>query len=475
MSGRLVVLALAAVAALAAPEATLAHGLGGVKDLPVPGWLFLYGGATVLVVSFAALAALWRTPKLDSRASGRPLPETFQNLVLAPVVRLALATVGLALFFLVWLAAAFGDRAPFENIAPTFVYVLFWLGLPAVVVLFGNVWSVLNPWRAAADAVAWIWSRLGRSWRAAPYPDWLGRWPAAALLFASTALELAYTDPPNPRALALAIALYSCLTWLRMGGFGRAAWLENGDGFSVYFALLSRIAPFAVRDRDGHRELVLRTPLSALTARETTPGTLAVVAVMLGSVAFDGFSRTRWWQDRIYSLQTSLGPDSPALANLAQTVVNLSGLAAGVLFVASAYLAAVAGAEFVAGRGASLAGVFVGSLVPIALVYAVAHYFSLFIVQSQFAIPLLSDPLGRGWDLIGTADFQPELAALSPNTTWYVQVAALVLGHVAGLVVAHDRAVAVVKSPRTAVATQYPMLALMVLYTVGGLWLLSLG
>ncbi len=123
----------------------------------------------------------------------------------------------------------------------------------------------------------------------------------------------------------------------------------------------------------------------------------------------------------------------------------------------------------------SLSGVFVGSLVPIALVYAVAHYFSLFVLQGQFAISLASDPFGRGWDLFGTTDFRPDLAVLSPNTIWYVQVAALVLGHVVGLVIAHDRAVALFGSASAALQTQYAMLALMVLYTVGGLWLLSNG
>ena len=53
------------------------------------------------------------------------------------------------------------------------------------------------------------------------------------------------------------------------------------------------------------------------------------------------------------------------------------------------------------------------------------------------------------------------------------QVAALVVGHVAGLAIAHDRAVALFDDRRAALRSQYPMLALMVLYTVGGLWLLS--
>jgi hypothetical protein len=469
-------LPLALVLALVAPEAASAHGLGGVRDLPIPQWLFFYGGALVLVLSFAALGVLWRRPRLDPDAPGRPLPPVLQHLLLSPALRVGLGALSLVLLGVVFLAAAIGDPAPARNLAPTFVYVVFWLGLVPLVVLLGDVWSALNPWKAAADLVAWLAARSGRSWDPpADYPPWLGRWPAAALLFAFASLELAYSDPSDPRALALAIVLYSVITWLGMATFGRAAWLAGGEGFSVYFGLLARISPFAVREDERGRAVVLRAPLTGLTAGDARPGTLAFVAVMLGSVAFDGFSRTSFWQDRLYSVQAPLVSDDPRLADLLGSLLNLAGLAVAVAAVAAAYLTAVAAAQAVGRSEASLPAAFLGSLIPIALVYAVAHYFSLFVLQGQFAIPLASDPFGLGWDLLGTTDFRPNLNVLSPNTIWYVQVAALVLGHVVGLVVAHDRAVALFRSARTALQTQYAMLALMVLYTVGGLWLLSSG
>jgi hypothetical protein len=129
-------------------------------------------------------------------------------------------------------------------------------------------------------------------------------------------------------------------------------------------------------------------------------------------------------------------------------------------------------ARHLADAGPGLAGSFVGSLIPIALVYAVSHYFSLLLIQGQALIPLASDPFGRGWDLFGSADRGVDLAPLSANAVWYVQVTSLVAGHVAGLALAHDRAVSRFP-PDRALRTQYPLLALMVLYTVGGLWLLS--
>jgi hypothetical protein len=167
--------------------------------------------------------------------------------------------------------------------------------------------------------------------------------------------------------------------------------------------------------------------------------------------------------------------DSPNLADLVGTLLNLAGLVALVLAVAVAYLLAVRGADALVGSDYDLPAAFLAGLVPIALAYAVAHYFSLFVLQAQYVVPLSSDPLGFGWDLFGTASDQPDLGLLAPNVVWYTQVAALVVGHVTGLVLAHDRAVALFHPARAAALAQYPLLLLMVVYTVAGLWLLSAG
>ena len=448
----------------------LAHGIGGVRDLPVPTWLFLYGAGIVLVVSFIALGVLWRHPLLERYRPGRPLPSVVQRIVLSRALRIAAGSVSFGLLAVVALAALLGSRTPAFNLAPTFVYVVFWLGLVPVVVLLGNVWPALNPWKAAADAVAWLAWQLGLELEGGTYPRRLGYWPAAVLLALFAALELAYDDPASPRVLALAIFLYSGITWIGALLCGREDWFRRGDGFSVYFGLLSRMAPFAVEEQDGERRVVARPPLVGLAALGAPgPGTLAFVAVMLGSVGFDGLSRTSWWLD----LRASFSGAVPAADNVTSFAFNLAGLLATIVLVALAYLLATRTAEIAARAGADLARAFVASLVPIALVYAVSHYFSLLVIQGQFALPLASDPLGRGWDLFGTADFRPNLTPLAPNTVWYVQVGTLVAGHVAGLVLAHDRALTLLGSTRQALRTQYPLLALMVAYTVGGLWLLA--
>ena len=254
----------------------------------------------------------------------------------------------------------------------------------------------------------------------------------------------------------------------RHARFGREAWRQNCDGFAVYLGFLSRHLP-ASRRASGR--LVVRPPLAGLTRLDALrPGTLAVVAVLLGSTAFDGLSRTRFWQDRLYELQ-SRWIDTPQTADLVGTLANAGGLLLVVLAVAATYSAAVRLGGL--SRELSPRGAFLPSLVPIAFAYVVAHYFSLLVLQGQASIGLVSDPLGRGWDLFGTADYRIDLTLLAPRLVWYVQVTALVVGHVLGLALAHDRALVLSGSMRRALRSQYAMLALMVLYTVGGMWILS--
>ena len=449
-----------------------AHGIGGVRDLPVPESLFFTTAAIVLAVSFVLLGALWRRPLLDRHREGRRLPGTLQLVLLSPVLRVVLGLVSVALLVLTLATALFGTTLELLNFAPTFVYVIFWLGLPLLSVLLGDVWRVLSPWRAIADATVWAIERTGRT--ASPVLDstWrYGRYPAALALFAFVALELAHPRPAYPRTLGVAIALYSYWALAGMAVFGRDAWTRGGEGFAVAFSLLSRIAPFAVRDG----AIVARWPFVGLAGAERVPGTLVFIAVLLGSTSFDGFSRTTTWQNLLGDVRANVADQSQWVVDLATTFVSVVGLAIFVGVVVLTYLVAVSSARLLVHAPRSLAPEFVLPLVPIAFAYLVAHYFSLFVIQGQFIFTLVSDPFGRGRDIFGTVDFAPNLAIVSPETVWYVQAAALVVGHVAGLAIAHDRAVSLFESRHDALRSQYPMLALMVLYTVGGLWLLSQG
>lgn len=450
----------------------LAHGIGGIKDLPVPTYLFYWGGGVVLVVSFVALGVLWRRPLLGPRENGRPLLAAPGRTAVG-ALRVLVGAISVVLFVAVLLAALLGETDdPNLNLAPTFVYVVFWLGVPLASFLLGDVWRYLSPWRAVADGTVWLQRRLGGEPRPlGVYPERLGRWPAAVAYFAFTALELAYVDPSNPRMLAVAIIVYTWWALFGMAAFGRDAWTRHGEGFAVAFSYLARLAPIVWRNGAPR----LRLPLSGLAGAEPVSGSVAFVSVMLGSVGFDGFSRTSTWQNVLTDVQVPYALDNPRLADLLTFAVNLGGLLCGVLVVAGAYRAACALARYGTRARFELVPDFLLGLVPIAFVYAVAHYFSLAVFQTQYMARLASDPLGRGWDLLGTAGVQPSFTVLTPNAIWYVQATTLIAGHVAGLAVAHDRAVTIFPEREDAVGSQLPMLGLMVLYTVGGLWILSRG
>jgi hypothetical protein len=359
------------------------------------------------------------------------LAGALSSILLSRALRIVLGTLSVALLALTLATALLGTTLELLNFAPTFVYVIFWLGLPLLSVTLGNVWTVLSPWRAIADATVWALERTGREARPVLEPtEHFGRYPAAAALFAFVALELAHPRPAYPRTLGVAIALYSYWALAGMAVYGRDPWTRCGEGFAVAFGLLARIAPFAVRDG----RIVVRWPFTGLAGADPTRGTLVFVAVLLGSTSFDGFSRTTWWQDLLGDVRARLVGEPGWLVDLATTCVSIAGLAAFVGAVVVTYLAATESARRLVRAPRSLVPDFVLPLVPIAFAYLVA-----------------------------------------PDTVWYVQVAALVVGHVAGLAIAHDRAVALFENRGDALRSQYPMLGLMVLYTVGGLWLLSQG
>ena len=383
-----------------------------MRDLPVPLWIVLWAAAIVLVLSFLALGALWKSPQLDQRRVGHPLPPGLERFLRSPILHGVLGAISAGLLILIFLTALIGEPSSAQNLSPTFIYVIFWLGLVPLQVVFGNVWRVLNPWLAIANGVEWIWRKLGQEWKPPlEYAERLGVLPAAFFLLCFAALELCYAEPASPRALALAIALYSYAMWFGMAAYGRQAWDSHGNGFTVYFGLLARIAPFG--EHEGR--LVLRLPFTGLSGRDTTPGILAFVAVMLGSVGFDGFSRAPFWQDLRARIEGPYIVDQPGRAELFTTALSLAGLIGCVLIVALAYLGAVWLAERIVRSDRSLVPEFIQGLVPIALVYAVAHYFTLLVIQGQYALPLASDPFGFGWDLFGTLDYAPNIAPFTPE------------------------------------------------------------
>ncbi|HKP91452.1 MAG TPA: hypothetical protein VJT75_15915, partial [Thermoleophilaceae bacterium] len=451
-----------AAAALAWPAGAGAHGLVGRADLPIPSWLFAYAACIVLVVSFAALATLWKEPRFD-RARERPLfrvPRWVDPLC---------GAIGIALFALIVYSGIAGTDNASQNLAPNFVYVHFWVGLVLASVLLGDVFRAFNPWRAAGRAIGWAAGRAGlESPVRRPYPERLGRWPAVATLLGFGWLELVY--PEGPETLGWLCLAFGLAQLAAMAAFGVDRWTESGDGFSVYYNLFGRLAP--LHRRDG--VLQLRPPLIGAAGLPKVAGTVALLCVAIGITTFDGFSNGSVWG--------SLGPDLTDLfgdlgfgAKAAGEAADTLGLAVAVLLVAGFYDLGIRGMQTVGGGHSrrELALEFAHSLVPIAFAYAIAHYFSLLVYQGQTIAYLISDPLGNGSDIFGTAGATIDYGVVSGKTIWYVQVAALVIGHVSGLILAHERALKVYTRVRTATRSQYWMLVVMVGFTSLGLWLLS--
>ena len=458
--------------ALLAPATASGHGLGSRADLPIPAWLFGWAAALVLIVSFVALAVLWTRPRLEWD-TWRPLPAGLGRVLASRPVEIVCGLVGVALLLLTIWSGAAGTQTTTDNFAPTFVYVIFWVGLVPLSVVFGDVFRAFNPWRAAGRAIAWASSKAAGERLEAPlsYPERLGRWPAVIGLLAFTWLELAAQDGDTPRNVAIATLVYSVVTGVGMGVYGVEPWTRRAEAFSVYFNLFSRISPV---ERRGD-EVGVRRPLSGLSRVDLSPpGSVVLLAVMIGGVSFDGASEGPVWAAVIPGLTkalTGLGLGPGSAAEFASTI----GLLATVAIVLGLYRLGVAGARSVGGGfdGRRLAQGFAHSLVPIALVYVLAHYLTLLLFQGQAIAPLAADPLGQGSGGLGSASAAIDYALIGATAVWYIQVVVIVVGHIAALSLAHDRALVLYDRPQLAVRSQYWMLAVMVAFTSIALWLLA--
>lgn len=457
--------------------------------MPIPAWLFAWGASVVLIVSFFALSAGWRKARYE-RDSWRPVAPGLSAVLRSIPVRMLCGVIGLFLLLVAIYAGFEGTEAPDRNVALTLLFVTAWLGFPAAGVLLGNVFAAFNPWNAIAAPVGLAWRRLtGSSPPHIRYPARLGRWPAAAGLVLFVWMELIYGQGAGvavgvtPSAVAQAAVIYSLYTLGMTALFGREAWFRNGETFSVYFGMFGSLGKLEMRDG----RLGVRRFLSGATRwlnggdRErdvvgsAIPGSVGLIVASIGTTTFDGA------QEGVYK-----GGIDGLISGLTDLGLNptLATRISGSIFMALTFVL-VALVFFIGVRGMSnlpkapdrwsLWHLFGHTLIPIAFAYLVAHYFTLFFFQEQAQFTfLLSDPLGTGnTDLFGTAGSGVDYGAISTSVTWYVQVAALVGGHVAGLVLAHDKAISIWSDIRSAARSQYWMLAVMVCFTCFGLFLLS--
>lgn len=429
------------------------HGVGSRQDLPLPFTALVIGASLALLASFVGLAFLWREPRFDP-AGGRPVPRGIQRVLDARWFRGGLAALSLLLTGWVLLSLVAGQDDANNPVAYV-VYVWLWVGMPFVSLLVGAVWPTLNPVRRLHRLVAAV-ARISPD--AALTDRRPGYWPAAVGLLVFTWLELVAPDRTTLPVLRVAIAFFVLVSLIGSLVLG-TGWFGEGDPFEVLSRLYGRLSPLGRRP-DGR--LVVRSLMHGPALLEPRRGLLATLAVMLGGTAYDSLSADLRYAGWVQSTST------PILFRTL-TLIGVVLLVGGALWVAAALSAQLSGVP-VRGTAAELAP----SLLPIAAGYLVAHYWSLLMFQGPRTLALLSDPLGTGADWLGTAGVTPSGALIQPTLVAVVQAGAIVVGHVLGVVVAHDRAVRILPR-RSAVVGQLPVMVLMVAYTVSGLSLLFSG
>jgi hypothetical protein len=422
--------------------AILAHGLGGSTDLPIPLSFALIGAAWALTFTFAVVALAWRRPRFDPDKPGRPLPRWVTTLVDAPATRWTVAVAALLLTVWVAIAGWFG-RQDGDNPLPGVFYVLLWVGLVALSLAIGPVWRVISPVRT-------VHRLLGRPSLGLRYPERAGYWPAAAGLFAFVWLELASPDPGSLGAIKLWLIIYVVVTMAGALCFGDR-WCARADPFDVYSMVASRLSTLR-RNNDGR--IAVGNPFDHLPSLPVRAGTVAVLAVLLGSTAFDSFSASPGWRGFVDEHTRSA-----ATATLLRTagLLVFAGVVAGTFWLAAR---ATGGVD--AQQRRELPGQMAHSLIPIVIGYVFAHYLTYLVERGQQTIILL----------FGLDGVQVHyVLSMHPPVLASIKVGCVVAGHIAAVIAAHDKALRLLPAGHQ-LTGQLAMMLVMVGYTFTGLYLL---
>jgi len=456
------------------PAEAAAHAFGTRYDLPLPLPLWLAAAGLTVALSFVVVALALRRGARSTSYPRLPL------LRLHPLALEALRAGSACVFFILIAAGLFGNQDPYRNLVPAFVWIMWWIGFSYLCSAAGDLWGLLNPWKAL-----YIWAEAiaARIRPAAPFglqrdlPAGVGVWPATALLLAFGWIEIVWQGNTVPAHIARLALGYSLLTWAGMFTFGREAWLRSGEIFAVYFGLLARLAPSEIRMRNGAVcEWSLRPPAAGLLDPRPVSNSVAFfVIVMLATVTFDGARETPLWA----SLLARGSPPGQPIADSVWSAFATAGLLlspsvlAVIILGVSALMAWLTRGDARPASAGEIVRIFVPTLLPIAFAYHVAHYLSYLLVAGQVVIPLASDPFGRGWNLFGTAHYRIAVDIVGARFAWYTSVVVIVLGHVLAMYVAHRLALARFSELRTARRSQVPLAALMVVYTIVSLWILA--
>jgi len=450
----------------------LLHGFGPRYDLPIARALYLYAAGGVVFLSFV-LVVLFAGERVGSKAIEYPRRAApwLLRLARSPWPRNVGGAIGVVGLVIVVIAGLFGPSNNFYNPAEYIVWIFFWAMTVILSGLVGNLWYLLNPWAAIYDAV----NRLVPIRPRGRLPN-VGVWPAAAAYFAFACLELTSGMASRPLAVAISALVYSVITLTGMAWFGRDEWLHHCEGFTVLFSVVARFGPIETeRDQTGAITVLYLRPwgFGLLRGAPTGWDWVVFVILMLSTLAFDGVSATPAWQDFTVTLKPFWVPLG-AFGLFLERTFGLVLLTVGFLLIFVAFMEAVI---YLGQRKVDVkatVSTFALTLVPIALVYNAAHNYSYILVNSQYFIPLLNDPLGKGWHLLpAVASFKPNFGLAQASTVWYADIILIVLGHIIAVFLSHLRAGERFRTAQRALLSQYPMLLLMVMYTMTSLWILS--
>jgi len=438
------------------PSGLLLHAFGPRYDLPLSLALFIYAAAGVVVISFVMVTVL-AGDRVGDRAIRYPtwpapgLPAIDRS----PWSRRIGGLLGLAALGTVIGTGLFGSQNPFYSVAEYVVWIYVWAGLVILTGLVGNLWEYLNPFAALDGLVRRVHDPPpGR------LPERLGIWPAIALFYGRVCPEPASGMANQPPLIGLLTLLYTMLNLAGMLTFGRQAWLSRVEFLTVLFDLVSRFSPIERTQAGG---LAFR-PWGAGLLRPYPAGWDRVVFVilMLSTLAFDGLIATAQWQ----ALSTALEPYWTPLGGFGFAAVRGLGiLALTVVFLAvfNTIVRLVIYFGYVKVDVPATLSAFALTLVPIALVYNAAHNYSYLVVNSQNLVPLIP----------GLGAYQVSYLLANAAVVWYVQLILIVIGHVIAVYLAHLRAGERFKTAKNALLSQYPMLLLIVAYTMTSLWILA--
>lgn len=455
----------AVLPALPAPAA--AHAFAERYDLPLPLGFYLAGAGMAVGLSFLGSFLFLRPGRAWPLEATIVLPKRLVSAACG-----ALRCAACVLLLAVALTAVAGPASPTRNFATVFVWVIWWVGFMLFTALVTDLWSGANPFRLLTKALL---RRAGLDWGVRPLPEAAG-WLAVAGLVAIAWLELVSDWAEEPRALVLIGGLY--FSGLMAGAaWAGEAWFSRADPLSRLFGLLGHIAPLRIQ---GHT-LTLRPPAAGLTSmRADVPGTVFIIC-LIAIVLFDGLSETPFWAavlDWVTRSETlrpwllDLRAGGVDILKLLRTAGLLATVLTAVLLYAGLALAMARAAGGVPGAGHVFTR-FAASLLPIAVAYHLAHYASYLALAGQLMLPILSDPLGWGWNLFGTANHRVDLGVIDARTVWWVAVAALVAGHALSVLVAHAEALRLYPNRRRAVRSQLPMMVFMIGLTSLSLWILA--